>query len=203
MAQQPCFGGDPTRGREAMQAPILRYDTVAGDDDGNRVARQGAAHRPRAVWFSDARCHIAIGCHLPKRDAGCLLQHSALEIRQCVQTDGRIKAAAPARKIFRQFPLCPISDDFRLRAAAAGRDCARMRPRENLQSDDACWQATQQDRADRSLSEQALCFVLMGSGCWLLHGYRFHYPLLYRKSVPNRRVIVGFASSRKMALPLY
>lgn len=54
----------------AGQPPACAEDAVAGDDDGNRVAPVGEAHRPRRAGAAEASGEVAVG-------AGCAVGDGA------------------------------------------------------------------------------------------------------------------------------
>ena len=79
MAQELLFGGDSLTGAIAGDGAARPKDSVAGDDDGDRVAAYRAANGPRCATDPGPVAELVVGELLPKRNSGELTPDCLLE----------------------------------------------------------------------------------------------------------------------------
>ena len=91
----------------ACQAPVRAHDPVAGDQDGDRVAVVGHAHRPAGVGPSDLAGQLAVGDGLAIGDGEQGVPHQPLKIRPG-GGEGQVEAAPLPGKILPQLLRAPL-----------------------------------------------------------------------------------------------
>ena len=101
MAQELLFGGDSLTGAIAGDGATRPQDSVAGDDDGDRVAPYRAANGPGGATDPGPVAELVVGELLPKRNPGELTPDCLLE--GCPRpADRQIKRGARALEVFAQ-----------------------------------------------------------------------------------------------------
>ena len=99
MAQELLFGGDSLTGAVASDGATRPENSVAGDNDGDRVTPYCPAHGPRRAAHPGLLAELVVSELFPKRNArecppDCLLESCARPAQ------GKIKRGARALEVF-------------------------------------------------------------------------------------------------------